>query len=679
MKVQFASAALGLLVFLAGSLAPAPASAQGAGAPPLRENFPPTLAPTNWVSAQELATLPRRMDRAEEVVIKEEGEYLDDKCSGTLALIKKMRAESGWEGKANFESARETRKTGRRATYLDLSEPQVFSQVKGASAQGNVISILIEEQRAYPEYAGDLVDLIERQKYPTFHPVVSLFINGLTAGLLLFDKSNREATFGCETRRLVAKVVDPQAATPTGRFGMEQIVGTHSVSIHGLGPVFPLTGIVNGRGEIQLDDDRLMFAPTSGTARIRVQCDSCKRSEVFGGAEGFNPMIEVDLDFASVRLAAFKRKVNTFFRATLTDSAIDRLLQGGLDTDRKVAAKFDQMRRANYGYDLDTDGFFEYLSDEKGAGSAGKTVQDFRNARVQALREKQAAEQARARREQQERDRKIAEEFPFEAFIGCGFVNDHLNILLCMTNDFTNTTFEIRNGDAYGRYTPYNIQRLGQDQFKVGLKVRLRANFSLVLQNASREYLLTLAIYDMVTKRLLYQSSASRYETLRVSNDQLRLERTMPAPQSLPPRSGDANAGPSLLNQVLGKKWGLPPLPCDLNGGSYEIYSRERGLIFTAGGREQLTTAPNQFQFTDRGMDSFVYKHTFYANDLVARSLRDPNAITMVLETEVTRLSDTRLRLRKKITQLDFDRMLAGVKRYTTQDEVVERYLCSSR
>jgi len=632
----------------------------------------------NWVSAQELANLPRRTDRAAEVVIKHEGEYLDDKCRGRKPdLIKKP--ELGSEGKPNFESARETRKTGQRATSLDLSEPQVFSQLKGASAQGNVLSILIEEHRAYPEYSGEVFDLIERQRYPAIDPILSLFGHFSTAGLLLFDKSIREATFGCETRRLLAKVVDPQASTPTGRYGLEQISGTHSVSIHGLGSVLPLAGIVNGRGEIQLDDDRLMLTPASGTAKVRVHCDSCKRTELFGGAEGFNPMIEADLDFTSGRLAAFKRKVNTFFRATLTDSAINRLLQGGLDTDQKVAEKFSQMRRANYGYDLDANGFFEYLSDERGAGSAGKSVQEFRSARVLALREKQAAEQARARREQQERDQKIAEEFPFEAYIGCGFANDHLNIMLCMRSDYSNTTFEIRNGDAYDRYTVFDIGRLGEEQYKVGVKVRLRANFSLALQNASRQLLLSLAIYDVVTKRLLHQSSAARFESLRVSSDQLRWERPTAPLQNQPSRAGDANAGPSLMNRVLGKKWGLPSLPCDLNGGSHEIFHRDRGLIFTGGGREQVSSARNQVEYTDRGADSFLYKQTFSANDLVARSLRDPNAISMVLEIEVTRLSDTRLRLRKKITQLDFDRMLAGVKRYTTQDEVVERYLCSSR
>jgi hypothetical protein len=134
----------------------------------------------------------------------------------------------------------------------------------------------------------------------------------------------------------------------------------------------------------------------------------------------------------------------------------------------------------------------------------------------------------------------------------------------------------------------------------------------------------------------------------------------------------------SLIRQVVNQKLSLEDLPCEFNGGAYEIFYKNRGLITTLAGKEQIPGSRTEFEFIDYGATRFVYKQKFFANDLVARQLNDANAVTASIEMDVIQESNVRLRTKKKITKLNFEKLMKGSKQYDTTTEDSFKLLCSS-
>ncbi len=137
---------------------------------------------------------------------------------------------------------------------------------------------------------------------------------------------------------------------------------------------------------------------------------------------------------------------------------------------------------------------------------------------------------------------------------------------------------------------------------------------------------------------------------------------------------GPANA----LPYVLDKKWSLGDLPCDLNGGAYQVFSRTipEGYVFHAGGKPQLGEVMSTSRFEPSASNHFVLEQHFYANDLVARSLNDRNALSATVLWIVTLTSPTRIDYVKRIQQLNMDAMLRGVQAYDVTNESGHGILC---
>jgi hypothetical protein len=132
------------------------------------------------------------------------------------------------------------------------------------------------------------------------------------------------------------------------------------------------------------------------------------------------------------------------------------------------------------------------------------------------------------------------------------------------------------------------------------------------------------------------------------------------------------------LAYVLDKKWTLENLPCDLNGGVYQIFSRSTpaGYVFHAGGRPQLGEARSSSRFETKAPNQFVLEQHFYANDLVSRSLSNSNALSASTIWIVTLTSPTRIDYVKRIQQLNFQAMLGGVQAYDINVETGYGLLC---
>ena len=134
----------------------------------------------------------------------------------------------------------------------------------------------------------------------------------------------------------------------------------------------------------------------------------------------------------------------------------------------------------------------------------------------------------------------------------------------------------------------------------------------------------------------------------------------------------------SALENIIDKKWSIGALPCDLNGGAFQVFDRRRGLILITGGQEQVGTAPTEFEYIDKGATQFSYSQKYFANDMAAKFLGDSKAVTAMIEIQVNQLGKNKIHLQKKITQLNFEKLLNGIKDYEVQLEEGENMLCEA-
>jgi hypothetical protein len=140
-----------------------------------------------------------------------------------------------------------------------------------------------------------------------------------------------------------------------------------------------------------------------------------------------------------------------------------------------------------------------------------------------------------------------------------------------------------------------------------------------------------------------------------------------------------SSATQSALEYVQEKKWSVGDLPCDLNGGSYLVYTKDRGLIQTAAGKEavpQNDSAPITFEYLPLTPKSFTYKQTVYANAMVGQLLKDPKAVTAEVEEQITLVNENKITYINKVKEINFDKLMKGIKAYDITEERGESNLC---
>lgn len=131
--------------------------------------------------------------------------------------------------------------------------------------------------------------------------------------------------------------------------------------------------------------------------------------------------------------------------------------------------------------------------------------------------QKELAQVTAAKRLAKESEEKAAN-YPFEAVLTCGFIGQHVNATACFIGEHTRTQLELRNGEEYGMYQGWELQKAGGQEFKDGLHLSLHKNFSITAQNASNNLILNLKIIDKKTNRLVYEKSAAKYGVVSVRN-----------------------------------------------------------------------------------------------------------------------------------------------------------------
>lgn len=106
---------------------------------------------------------------------------------------------------------------------------------------------------------------------------------------------------------------------------------------------------------------------------------------------------------------------------------------------------------------------------------------------------------------------------PYRAELTCGLSGRHMLLLACFSSSALSTEIELRNGEAYGLYKPYEIQRLGVETER-GFNINLKNNFELQVQNASESLVLGVRILDIRSGELLFQKQVGQFGVITVSN-----------------------------------------------------------------------------------------------------------------------------------------------------------------
>lgn len=119
---------------------------------------------------------------------------------------------------------------------------------------------------------------------------------------------------------------------------------------------------------------------------------------------------------------------------------------------------------------------------------------------------------AKEQEEERQRQRQYAREFPFYAVITCG---GHFPVHACFSGR-VKTELELRNGNEYKMYTLIDIMQIPQNQS--GISFDLRNKFQLTMQNSDDTLILNLKIYNRATNTIVFEKSAARFGVINISN-----------------------------------------------------------------------------------------------------------------------------------------------------------------
>lgn len=134
-------------------------------------------------------------------------------------------------------------------------------------------------------------------------------------------------------------------------------------------------------------------------------------------------------------------------------------------------------------------------------------------------------------------------------------------------------------------------------------------------------------------------------------------------------RAAEEKAKNDLLNHVFSKKWEVVGMPCNFNGGTYQIFSNRLkvGWNMAAGGKLIAETG-NNARFSFQVLDGKTFRHemTIYSggNNLVTRAIGSPNARVSYSVDEYTLIDQNTMR--KTVVdqrKINFDLMIKGIYR----------------
>ena len=140
------------------------------------------------------------------------------------------------------------------------------------------------------------------------------------------------------------------------------------------------------------------------------------------------------------------------------------------------------------------------------------------------------------------------------------------------------------------------------------------------------------------------------------------------------------------LDYVIGKKWSIGSLNCDLNGGAFTIYTRESpGIIPVTGGKfpenNNKRYQREEPSFSNISEKGFTLIQRFYAegNPVMLSMVKgDPNVLTAEDIREIEIVSPTKIKVTDRYKQIDWNLLSKGEIGYTVKVSTSEDILCGS-
>jgi hypothetical protein len=106
---------------------------------------------------------------------------------------------------------------------------------------------------------------------------------------------------------------------------------------------------------------------------------------------------------------------------------------------------------------------------------------------------------------------------PYRAQLTCGLNGRHTLLVACFSSSSLSTELELRNGQSYGLYKPFEIPRLGHETER-GFTMDLNQNFELQVQNASDSLVLGVRILNIRSGQLLFEKQVGQFGVITVSD-----------------------------------------------------------------------------------------------------------------------------------------------------------------
>ncbi len=138
-------------------------------------------------------------------------------------------------------------------------------------------------------------------------------------------------------------------------------------------------------------------------------------------------------------------------------------------------------------------------------------------------------------------------------------------------------------------------------------------------------------------------------------------------------------ANQSALDYVRDKKWSEKNLPCDFNGGVYQIFSGRfpSGYAFFVKHKAMPSDAPERHVFRSVDDKKFILEQTIGANSFVTGQLGNPNVIAAEIVVTITLTSPKRIDYEKKFKKLNFDALMRNQLLYEFTEEKGFGLLCN--
>jgi hypothetical protein len=139
---------------------------------------------------------------------------------------------------------------------------------------------------------------------------------------------------------------------------------------------------------------------------------------------------------------------------------------------------------------------------------------------------------------------------------------------------------------------------------------------------------------------------------------------------------------PEIAQEIFNKKWSLSDLPCNLNGGTYTIYTNQppSGETTYLAGKINRSEQRQDFEFriSDTEKNVLFRTHTIFAdgNKFVMQRVGNPNTVVTEIVEKITLQNSNKIVINRELRQLDFDQMLEGKIAYTKKTENTYKNLC---